>query len=389
MSNLLQGVDKIIPEEGSLSRLQGTPLNIKFGADPSAPDLHLGHMVILNKLRQLQDAGHRVQFLIGDFTAMIGDPTGKSTTRPVLTKSDVIENAASYQAQVFKILDPEKTDVVFNSTWLDKLSAADTISLAAKSTVARMLERDDFSKRYKANTPISIHEFLYPLFQGFDSVELKSDVEIGGTDQTFNLLMGRQLQKEANIPEQMVITMPLLEGLDGIKKMSKSLGNHIGLTESPKEIFGKTMSIPDTLIIRYFTLLSNFPPEEIAQMETQMAAGSNPRDFKITLAKTLVSRLHSPKSAQLAHQEFLEIFSNKGRPDEIPDLILPSTSIAIVDLIATHNLLSSKKEARRMVEQGAVSINDAKIDNPNTVITPKTNEILKIGKRSFYKFKLA
>ncbi|MDA1353895.1 MAG: tyrosine--tRNA ligase [bacterium] len=383
---ILHGIDTIIPEDGALAKLEKGGLNIKFGADPSAPDLHLGHLVILNKLRQLQDLGHTVTFIIGDFTAMIGDPTGKSTTRPALTKSDVIENAKSYQEQVFKILDKNKTKVVYNSEWLDKLTATDMIALAAKSTVARMLERDDFSKRFKSNTAISIHEFLYPLIQGYDSVALKSDVELGGTDQTFNLLMGRQLQKDAGLPEQMIITLPILEGLDGTQKMSKSLNNHIGLTDSPKDIFGKTMSIPDELITRYFSLLTNTPKDTIEQMQTQMKNGANPRDFKIELAKTLVARLHSQDAANAAHSEFLEIFANKGVPDTIPEIKIPPSPISIVDIIAEYNILPSKKEARRMVEQGAVSIDDEKITDPTTPQHPTTGQVLKVGKRKFYQF---
>lgn len=383
---ILNGIDTIIPEDGALAALEKGGLNIKFGADPSAPDLHLGHMVILTKLRQLQDLGNTVIFIIGDFTAMIGDPTGKSATRPALTKEDVILNAKSYQEQVFKILDKTKTKVVYNSEWLDKLTATDMIGLAAKSTVARMLERDDFAKRFKSNTAISIHEFLYPLLQGHDSVALNADVELGGTDQTFNLLMGRQLQKDANQKEQIVITMPILEGLDGTQKMSKSLNNHIGITDTPKEMFGKTMSLPDELIIRYFTLLTNTAPETIKKMQTDMKNGTNPRDFKIELAKTIVSRLHSQEAAEAAQNEFLEIFANKGRPDEIPQIPLPESALSIVDTIALHNILPSKKEARRMVEQGAVSIDDKKITSPTDPLTFTKGQVLKVGKRKFYQF---
>ena len=330
----MSGVDTIIPETETLAALQSQSLRIKFGADPSAPDLHLGHAVILTKLRLLQDMGHTVIFLIGDFTAMIGDPTGKSQTRKPLTKEQVVENAESYKAQVFKFLDPDKTEVVYNSEWLSKLSAVDVVKLSSSYTVARMLERDDFSKRYASGTPISVHEFLYPLFQGYDSVALKSDVEVGGTDQTFNLLMGRHLQQQENMSAQSIVTFPILEGLDGVQKMSKSLGNHIAVLDEPNNMFGKVMSIPDTLITRYFQLLSLVSPSELAQIESDLASGVNPRDVKRDLGKRIVAKLHSDDAAEQAIQHFDTVLPNVTIPDDIPVLNVAADAIFFGRLFA-------------------------------------------------------
>jgi len=381
------GIDSILPVEAE-AKLQHatTPLTIKFGADPSAPDLHLGHMVVLNKLRLLQDMGHHVQFLIGDFTAMIGDPTGKSETRKILTKEAVAANAQTYQDQVFKILDKRKTTVVYNSEWLGMLSAAEMIQLSAQYTVARMLERDDFSKRFKSQQSISVHEFLYPLLQGYDSVVLKSDVEIGGTDQTFNLLMGRHLQKEYGcLVQQAIVTVPILEGLDGVKKMSKSLNNHIALLDTPKDILGKTMSIPDTLISRYFLLLTDVPRSEIDAMDVAIETHSiNPRDLKITLAKTLVTKLHNKEEAEKAAAEFAAVFSKGQVPDEMPDLMIKESSV-LGEVLLQAGEVPSKKEFRRMIDQGAISINGEKITDVFYNYDKADGDVLKMGKRRFYK----
>jgi tyrosyl-tRNA synthetase len=364
-------------------------LNIKFGADPSAPDMHLGHMVVLRKLRNLQDMGHQVTFLIGDFTAMIGDPTGKSETRPILTQEQVTENALTYQTQVFKILDPARTTVVFNATWLGEMSAKDMISLSARHTVARMLERDDFKKRFAENRAISIHEFLYPLLQGYDSVALKSDVEIGGTDQLFNLLMGRHLQREYGQKEQYVVTVPILEGLDGKIKMSKSLGNHIPLLDNSDDMFGKVMSIPDLLITRYFSLLTDVSDSEIAYMSAQMDAGTlNPKHAKEKLAHTLVTMLHDAEKASAAQARFNQIFSKKDIPDDIPELAVVADTVRLSDLIMAQAILPSRKEYQRLVQQGAVSINELPIADMHYQWMPESGDVLRIGKRRFYKIKV-
>jgi len=343
-------------------------------------------MVVLNKLRLLQDMGHHVQFLIGDFTAMIGDPTGKSETRKILTKEAVAANAQTYQDQVFKILDKRKTTVVYNSEWLGMLSAAEMIQLSAQCTVARMLERDDFSKRFKSQQSISVHEFLYPLLQGYDSVVLKSDVEIGGTDQTFNLLMGRHLQKEYGcLVQQAIVTVPILEGLDGVKKMSKSLNNHIALLDTPKDILGKTMSIPDTLISRYFLLLTDVPRSEIDAMDVAIETHSiNPRDLKITLAKTLVTKLHNKEEAEKAAAEFAAVFSKGQVPDEMPDLMIKESSV-LGEVLLQAGEVPSKKEFRRMIDQGAISINGEKITDVFYNYDKADGDVLKMGKRRFYK----
>lgn len=384
-----QGIDSIIPDTGTDALKKGG-LSIKFGADPSAPDLHLGHMVVLNKLRLLQELGHHVHFLIGDFTAMIGDPTGKSETRKPITRDQVKANAETYQEQVFKILDPSKTTVVFNSTWLDALSPSDFLTLSGKYTVARMLERDDFHKRFYGNQSISIHEFLYPLLQGYDSVALKSDVEIGGTDQTFNLLMGRHLQKEYGLSKQQtIITVPILEGLDGVQKMSKSLNNHIGIMDEPHDMFGKIMSIPDTLILRYFMLLTSITPHDLDAMKIAMEEGKNPRDYKVTLAKTIISRLHSSESADAAEAHFTKVFSQRDVPDEMPELVVVQDEpLHLVSFIAEHNIISSKKEISRLIQQGAITIDGERVDDIKYVFSPTSEHVLKIGKRKFFRLKV-
>lgn len=380
-----QGIEEIIPES-AIEKIKSAdkPLRIKFGADPSAPDLHVGHVVVLNKLRLLQEMGHHVVFIIGDFTAMIGDPTGKSKTRPPLTRDQVKLNAQSYQDQVFKVLIKEQTTVVFNSQWLDRLSAADMISLAARYNVARMLERDDFNKRYKQNQSISIHEFLYPLLQGYDSVELENDIEMGGTDQKFNLLVGRHLQKEFGKKEQSIITVPILEGLDGVQKMSKSLNNHIGIMDAPKDIYGKAMSIPDDLIIRYFKLATRCSSSEINQYEQALLSGENPRNIKDILAQRLVEMFYSKSEAQAESEAFKNVFSKGENPEDMPELPYSSGDL-LADLILKAKALPSKKECRRMMQQGAVSIDGEKIEDPFFVLDKNTGEVLKIGKRKFFR----
>jgi tyrosyl-tRNA synthetase len=382
-----RGVDEVIPEAALVEKLKkNRPLRIKAGFDPTAPDLHLGHTVLLNKMRQLQDLGHEVMFLIGDFTGMIGDPTGKNVTRKPLTPEDVQKNAETYAKQVFKILDPQKTKVMFNSTWLGKMSAVDLIKLAATSTVARMLERDDFSKRYNGNQPIAIHEFLYPLLQGYDSVEMQADIELGGTDQRFNLLMGRELQKHFGQEEQVIITMPLLVGLDGVNKMSKSLGNYIAIADAPTEIFGKIMSISDALMWDYFKLISLRPIAKIEQLKQEAAAGKNPRDIKIELAKELIARFHSEADAEAAHQDFIQRFSKNELPDEMPELDMDfATGLGCAQVLKDAGLVSSTSEAFRMIEQGGVKVNHEKISERNFVLKPNKGEavVLQVGKRKF------
>lgn len=390
LTTFLNSIQEIIPESG-LETLQNTtkPLKIKFGADPSAPDLHLGHTVILTKLRLLQEMGHTIQFLIGDFTARIGDPTGKSETRKPLSAETIAQNAKSYQSQVFKILDKSKTTVVYNSEWLDKLTAQDLIGLAAKYTVARMLERDDFHKRFKSEQAISVHEFLYPLLQGYDSVVLESDVEIGGTDQKFNLLMGRHLQREFGKKPQLIITVPLLEGTDGIQKMSKSLNNHIGIMESPKEMFGKIMSIPDTLLIKYHQLLTDTSPSELHAMADAMQSNTiNPRDIKVNLALHLVEKYHSRAAANEAQAEFELIFKQKETPETMPELLIPNAPIRLDTLLSMASLTPSKKEAARLIKQGAVDINETTVTDPFQLYQPKTGDIIKVGKRRFVRIKI-
>jgi tyrosyl-tRNA synthetase len=388
MTIFKRGLEQIVPED-ALQNIQNAkkPLLVKFGADPSAPDLHLGHCVVLKKLRVLQDMGHRVQFVIGDFTARIGDPTGKSETRKPLTEEDVKVNATSYQEQVFKILDKAKTDVVYNSTWLGVLSSTELISLSARYTVARMLERDDFSKRFKSNQPISVHEFLYPLLQGYDSVVLKSDVEMGGTDQTFNLLMGRHLQRDYAVgKEQVMITVPILEGLDGVQKMSKSLNNHIGIMDSPKEMFGKTMSIPDDKITRYFSLLTDVSDVDIAEMTQKMSSdGVNPRDFKIDLAKCLIRTFYSAQDADAAEEEFKRVFAKGLVPDDMPEVRVADSSVLLLGLLVDQHMVPSKKEGQRLIQAGAVSVDGEKISDFRYEMSVSGERVVKVGKRKFLK----
>lgn len=379
----LRGCAEVISEEGLQQKLAlNRPLVIKAGFDPTAPDLHLGHTVILNKMRQFQLAGHRIQFLIGDYTAMIGDPTGKNVTRKPLTADEVRENAKTYKDQVFKILDPDQTDIVLNSTWMNSMSAADLIALAATHTVARMLERDDFNKRYHAQQPIAIHEFLYPLMQGYDSVAMNADIEMGGTDQKFNLLMGRELQKHFNQPQQVIMMFPLLEGLDGVKKMSKSLNNYIGITDSPEDMFGKIMSISDELMWRYYELLSFRPLTDLRLLKQQVAEGRNPRDVKIELAEEIISRFHSSSDAKAAHAAFIERFQKGQVPDDLPlQKITVDESVLLTQLLKQLSLTTSTSESIRMIKQGAVKINGQRVEDPRCMIAATEECIIQVGKR--------
>lgn len=381
-----RGADEILVEKELVAKLkQGRPLRIKAGFDPTAPDLHLGHTVLINKLRQFQDLGHEVLFLIGDFTGMIGDPTGKSVTRPPLTQQDVEKNAQSYQQQIFKILDKDKTQVLFNSQWMNKKTSVDMIKLAASSTVARMLERDDFSKRYKGGQSIAIHEFLYPLIQGYDSVEMQADIELGGTDQKFNLLMGRQLQEQHGQEPQCVLTMPILEGLDGVQKMSKSLNNYIGIDDEPKDMFGKIMSISDDLMWRYFELLSFRPMSEIADFKLEMQAGKNPRDIKFLLAEEIISRFHSEAEATAAREGFIAQFAKNKVPDDIPALSFaaPAEGYPIANLLKDAGLCGSTSDAMRMIQQGAAKMDGEKIADKSVKIMKGTEAVFQVGKRKF------
>ena len=392
LAEIKRGVDEILPEEDLIEKLKsGKTLTIKAGFDPTAPDLHLGHTVLINKLRTFQQLGHKVVFLIGDFTGLIGDPTGKNVTRKPLSKDQVLENAKTYQEQVFKILDKEKTEIRFNSEWMDELGAAGMIKLAASQTVARMLERDDFKKRYNNGQPIAIHEFLYPLVQGWDSVALKSDVELGGTDQRFNLLMGRELQKEQGITQQSIVMVPLLEGLDGVQKMSKSLNNYIGITDAPNEMFGKVMSISDDLMWRYYDLLSFRPLEEIAELKTRVEQGENPRDIKILLAKEIIARFHDEAAAEGAHQDFIQRFQKNAIPDDMPEIeiALGDEGIAIGNLLKEAKLVGSTSDAMRMIKQGAVKINGDKVEDTRLVIAEKGEDVYQVGKRKFARITLA
>lgn len=380
-----RGADELLIETELVEKLKkGLPLRIKAGFDPTAPDLHLGHTVLINKLRQFQDLGHQVLFLIGDFTGMIGDPTGKSVTRPPLTAEQVQENAKSYTAQVFKILKPEQTEVVFNSKWLTELGAAGMLKLAASHTVARMLERDDFDKRFKGNQPIAIHEFMYPLLQGYDSVALKADVELGGTDQKFNLLMGRELQKQAGQSQQCVLTMPLLEGLDGANKMSKSLGNYIGIAEAPEIIFAKIMSISDELMWRYIELLSFESLETIAQWKSDVVDGSNPRDIKVRFAQEIVARFHCQADAEKALADF-QTRSKGGIPDDVPEVTvtIDTEQVGIAQLLKLAGLVSSTSEAFRTIEQGGIKIDGEKVADKSYVLNKGTQVVAQVGKRKF------
>ncbi len=381
-----RGVHELLVEAELVERLNsGRPLRIKAGFDPTAPDLHLGHTVLINKLRQFQDLGHEVLFLIGDFTGMIGDPTGKNVTRKPLTRDDVLENAATYEHQIFRILDPEKTTVMFNSQWMGEMSAADLIQVAAKHTVARMLERDDFSKRYAGGQPIAIHEFLYPLIQGYDSVAMKADVELGGTDQKFNLLVGRELQKHYGQKPQVILTMPILEGLDGVQKMSKSLDNYIGISEPPGEMFGKLMSISDELMWRWFELLSFRPLEEIEGLKRQVAEGANPRDIKFQLGQEIVARFHDQVAAEAAQAEFVARFQKGALPEDIPEVELTASggSIPIANLLRDAGLTSSTSEAMRMIKQGAVKVDGVRVEDKGVSFDAGASHVFQVGKRKF------
>ncbi|KFZ38345.1 tyrosine--tRNA ligase [Shewanella mangrovi] len=388
MAEIKRGTEEILLESDLLEKLkEGRPLKIKLGADPTAPDIHLGHTVILNKLRLFQELGHEVIFLIGDFTGMVGDPSGKNTTRPPLTREQVIANAETYKQQVYKILDPAKTRIEFNSSWLEALGAAGMIRLASHQTVARMMERDDFKKRYAAGQSIAIHEFMYPLLQGWDSVALHADVELGGTDQKFNLLMGRELQKAEGQKPQTVIMMPLLEGLDGVKKMSKSAANYIGISEAPDEMFGKLMSISDELMWRYFELLSFRPLNEIADLKQQVKNDANPRDIKILLAKEIIARFHDEAAAAGAEQNFINRFQKGAMPDDIPELTLAAgdEGLPLANLLKEAGLVGSTSEAMRMVKQGAVKLDGEKIEDSKQVFAAGTTAIFQVGKRKFAK----
>lgn len=381
-----RGCDELIVEQELVEKLaSGKRLRVKAGFDPTAPDLHLGHAVLLNKMRQLQDLGHHALFLIGDFTGMIGDPTGKNATRPPLTREQVVVNAQSYTEQVFKILKPEQTEVVFNSSWMDELGAAGMVKLAASHTVARMLERDDFSRRYKNNQPIAIHEFIYPLVQGYDSVALRADLELGGTDQKFNLLMGRELQKQYGQAPQCILTMPLLEGLDGVNKMSKSLGNYIGITEAPADIFGKIMSVSDDLMWRYIELLSFAPLETVLQWKAEVAAGCNPRDIKVRFAQEVVARFHDAAAAALALTDFESRFRQGGMPETMAEHTLSAgtAGLAIANILKQTGLTASTSEALRMIEQGGVKLDGEKIADKSLILNAGKQMVLQVGKRKF------
>jgi len=385
---IYRGAEEVLVRTELIEKLKkGTPLRVKAGFDPTAPDLHLGHTVLINKLRQFQDLGHEVLFLIGDFTGMIGDPTGKSVTRPPLTRDEVIDNARTYEQQIFKILDPEKTLVMFNSSWMNEVTSADLIQLAAKHTVARMLERDDFSKRYASGQPIAIHEFLYPLIQGYDSVAMKADIELGGTDQKFNLLVGRELQKHYGQEQQIVITMPLLEGLDGVQKMSKSLNNYIGVSDRPEEIFGKLMSISDELMWRYFELLSFRPLSEIAQFKKEIAQGANPRDIKFLLGAEIVERFYDAAAARRAQEDFIGRFQKGAMPDEMPEVEITAEDgkISIANVLKDAGLTKSTSEAMRMIKQGAVKRDGEKIADAKLIVGQGESGVYQVGKRKFAK----
>ena len=391
LAQIKRGAEEILVEVELVERLkEGRPLRIKAGFDPTAPDLHLGHTVLINKLRQFQDLGHEVMFLIGDFTGMIGDPTGKNVTRKPLTRDDVLQNAATYEHQIYKILDPEQTTVLFNSQWMGEMNAADLIQVAAKHTVARMLERDDFNKRYTSKQPIAIHEFLYPLIQGYDSVAMKADVELGGTDQKFNLLVGRELQKHYGQKPQVILTMPILEGLDGVQKMSKSLNNYIGINEPPDEMFGKLMSVSDDLMWRYFELLSFRPMSEIGQLQKDVQEGANPRDIKFQLGQEIVARFHDKAAAEAAQANFIARFQKGAMPDDMPEVTLeaPDGSLGIAHLLKGAGLVSSTSEGNRMIEQGAVRIDGERIGEKSLSIESGTTNVYQVGRRRFARVSL-
>ncbi len=386
LAQIKRGADELLIESELKQKLAlGRPLRVKAGFDPTAPDLHLGHTVLLNKMRQLQDLGHHALFLIGDFTGMIGDPTGKNATRPPLSREQVLANAQSYRDQVFKVLDPERTEIVFNSAWMDKFSAVDLIKLAATHTVAQMLERDDFGKRYRSSQPIAIHEFIYPLVQGYDSVALKADIELGGTDQKFNLLMGRELQRHYGQAPQCILTMPLLEGLDGVNKMSKSLGNYVGITDTPQDMFGKIMSVSDELMWRYLELLSFRSLAEIAAWREEVRQGRNPRDIKVLLAQEIVARFHSDKAAVDALAEFEARFKQGVLPDDMPEVSVPAVdgSIAVGNLLKQAGLVESTSEALRMIQQGAVRLDGERVSDKALKLNAGTVVVAQVGKRKF------
>jgi tyrosyl-tRNA synthetase len=386
LAELRRGADEILREDELEGRLkEGRPLRIKAGFDPTAPDLHLGHTVLINKMRQFQQFGHEVVFLIGDFTGMIGDPTGKNVTRKPLSPDEIAANARTYESQIFKILDPDKTRIDFNSRWMGKMSAADLIQLVAKHTVARILERDDFSKRYHAGQPIAVHELVYPIVQGYDSVALKADVELGGTDQKFNLLMGRQLQEHYGQKPQVILTMPLLEGLDGVQKMSKSLDNYIGISEPPDDMFGKLMSISDDLMWRYFELLSFEPVAVIEHYKRTIAEGANPRDIKYQLAKEIVGRFHSQSAAENALRDFIALHSNREIPEDMPEHAFAADTggVALATLLKECRLTASTSEANRMLEQGGVRVDGEKVSERGLKLKPGTSYVLQVGKRKF------
>ena len=392
IAELSRGTDEILPDGGLEAKLKlGRPLNIKVGFDPTAPDLHVGHTVIINKMRQFQEFGHNVVFLIGDFTGMIGDPSGRNATRPPLTVEQIEENATTYKDQVFKILDPERTTVDFNSRWLTELGSPGLIKLASRYTVARMLERDDFSKRFASGQSISIHEFLYPLAQAYDSVALKTDVEMGGTDQKFNLLVGRHIQQSYDLEPQIVITLPLLEGLDGVQKMSKSYGNYIGITDPAGEMFGKVMSVSDDLMWRYFELLSFRPLSDIEGLKKAVDGGQNPRDVKFELAMELVARFHDDKAAEAAKAEFISRFQKGAMPEEIRDVSVASKDgrLGIAHLLKEAGLVSSTSEAFRMIKQGAVRIDGERIEDRSLEVEAGTNHVYQVGKRKFARVQLS
>jgi tyrosyl-tRNA synthetase len=391
LDTIRRGADELIVQDDLRRKLaRGKPLRVKAGFDPTAPDLHLGHTVLLNKMRQFQELGHHVMFLIGDFTGMIGDPTGRNATRPPLTPEQIAANAETYKSQVFKVLDPERTQVMFNSTWSSQLGAAGVVKLAGRYTVARMLERDDFSKRFADQRPISIHEFLYPLMQGYDSVAMKADVELGGTDQKFNLLVGRELQKDFGQEPQVILTMPLLEGLDGVNKMSKSLGNYIGITDAPNEMFGKLMSISDELMWRYIELLSSASLETVEQWKRSLEQGANPRDVKVRFAQEVVERFHDRAAAQAALDDFESRFRHGGVPDDLVEQVMdvPAEGAPIVQVLKSAGVVPSTSEAHRMIEQGGVKVDGEKVSDKSVRLAAGATYVLQVGKRKFAKVAL-
>src|SRR3954469_2482305 len=392
IQTIRRGSDELIVEDELARKLaSGRKLRVKLGLDPTAPDLHLGHTVVINKLRDFQELGHQVQFLIGDFTGMIGDPTGKNQTRPPLTREEILKNAETYREQVFKILDPERTQILFNSEWSDRIGAEGMIRLASRYTVARLLERDDFSKRFKNNQPIAVHELLYPLMQGYDSVAMKADVELGGTDQKFNLLVGRELQKDAGQEPQCILTMPLLEGLDGKEKMSKSLGNYVGIAEAPQEIFGKLMSISDALMWRYIELLSFEPLSTVRQWKREIEGGANPRDVKVRLGKEIVARFHGAAAAESAQAEFDQRFRHGVLPQNMPEVTVhsPAEGLAITQLLKVAQLTASTSEAARAIEQGGVKIDGERVTDRGLRVLPGKTLTVQVGKRKFARVRVA